>query len=255
MRTYLYLSMTPESLVASMLPPEEFGNYLAVGTRKSAHGHPLYFDLQQGFQSGDFDLKYAAEHCVPHPDGQPKHSVYLAVYRVLERIPLAALGSLWLASAKGKVLELKQTDALPEFSDRYYLYQELCPVHPLIASKLAPGKFTCFITNPTRPLTLPRICFVDLDLGEMAMDPEHGQPRELYYPDYYWHLHGCLLELQSYKHKHTKTIDRGHPQHFPYHCIRHGFYVGDQQGLLHYRFPSLGELEGKHSLWWRSVHH
>ncbi len=34
--TYLYLSMTPESLVASMLPPEQFGNYLAVGTRKSA---------------------------------------------------------------------------------------------------------------------------------------------------------------------------------------------------------------------------
>ena len=29
--TKLYLSMIPEALVASMLPPEEFGRYLAVG--------------------------------------------------------------------------------------------------------------------------------------------------------------------------------------------------------------------------------
>ena len=35
MRRYLYFSMSPESLVASQLPPEEFGRYLAIGTKKS----------------------------------------------------------------------------------------------------------------------------------------------------------------------------------------------------------------------------
>ena len=34
MRTYVYLSMTPESLVASQLPPEEFGAYMAVGVKE-----------------------------------------------------------------------------------------------------------------------------------------------------------------------------------------------------------------------------
>jgi len=33
METYLYLSLIPESLIASQLAPEEFGNYYAVGTR------------------------------------------------------------------------------------------------------------------------------------------------------------------------------------------------------------------------------
>jgi len=77
MRTYLYLSMTPESLVASQLPPEEFGAYMAVGTRKSAHGQVIFFDLQEGFQSDQFDLAYTAEHCIPHANGQAKHSLYL----------------------------------------------------------------------------------------------------------------------------------------------------------------------------------
>ena len=33
MDIYLYLSLIPEALIASMLPPEEFGTYLAVGTK------------------------------------------------------------------------------------------------------------------------------------------------------------------------------------------------------------------------------
>jgi hypothetical protein len=175
----------------------------------------------------------------------------LAIYRVLERIPLAALNDLWLVTAKGKVLNLKQGTVLPKFSESYYLYQEVCPVHPLIASTLAPPQFACFITDPRKPLYVPRICFIDLDLGEMSVDPEHGHPRELYYPDHYWHLRECLLELKTSEGKHTKTVDRTHPQHFPYHCIRNGVFVGDQEGLLYYPFPTRAELEGKYYYWWQ----
>lgn len=253
MRTYLYLSMTPESLVASQLPPEEFGMYMAVGTRKAAHGQVLFFDLVEGYQSEAFDQRYLAEHCIAHDDGQPKHSLYLGIYRVLERVPLAAINSLWLTSAHGQSLELKATQQLPEFADQYYLYQELCPVHPLIASKLTPPEFATFITRPDKPLYVPRLCFLDFDLGEMGTDPEHGKPNTLYYPDPFWHLRGCLLELKADQRKHTKTVDRLHLQSFPYHCIKHGFYLGDQSGMLFFRFPTRVELEGKHYLWWRST--
>jgi len=253
MRTYLYLSMTPESLVASQLPPEEFGMYMAVGTRKAAHGQVLFFDLVEGYQSEAFDQRYLTEHCIAHDDGQPKHSLYLGIYRVLERVPLAAINSLWLTSAHGQSLELKATHQLPEFTDQYYLYQELCPVHPLIASKLTPQEFATFITRPDKPLYVPRLCFLDFDLGEMGSDPENGKPNTLYYPDPFWHLRGCLLELKADQRKHTKTVDRLHLQSFPYHCIKHGFYLGDQDGMLFFRFPTRVELEGKHYLWWRST--
>ena len=163
---------------------------------------------------------------VAHPDGRPKNSLYLSIYRVLERVPLTAIKSLWLASERGKVLELTPSATLPDFSVQYFLYQEICPVHPLIASRLAPPAFAEYITRPNKPLYVPRICFLDIDLAEMATDPEHGKPRELYYPDHYWHLRGCLLELRDSQTKSTKTVDRSHAQHFPYHCIKHGFYVG-----------------------------
>jgi len=253
MRTYLYLSMTPESLVASHLPPEEFGMYMAVGTRKAAHGQVLFFDLVEGYQSEAFDQQYLVERCIPHDKDQPKHSLYLGVYRVMERVPLEAINSLWLTSAHGHSLELKPTRQLPAFDDKYYLYQELCPVHPLIASKLAPHEFATFITRPDKPLYVPRLCFLDFDLGEMANDPENGKPNTLYYPDPFWHLRGCLMELQADKRKHTKTVDRLHLQSFPYHCIKNGFYLGDQGGVLFFPFPARVELEGKHYVWWRST--
>jgi hypothetical protein len=247
--------MIPESLVASMLPPAEFGKYLAVGTRKSAHGRAMFFELKDDFRSDEFDLDYAAQRCVAHADGRPKNSLYLSIYRALERVPLAAIDSLWLASEHGKSLELRPAAAPPDSTDAYYLYQEVCPVHPLIASKLGPRQFAEFITRPNKPLCVPKICFVDIDLGELATDPEHGTPRELYYPDHYWHLRGCLLELKASQTKDTKTVDRTHLQHFPYHCIKNGIFVGDQTGLLYYPFPKYGELIGKYYEWWHSTHH
>jgi len=43
MDMYLYLLLFPESLVASMLGPPEFGAYLATGTRKRAREQAMYF--------------------------------------------------------------------------------------------------------------------------------------------------------------------------------------------------------------------
>lgn len=255
MDIYWYLSMTPESLVASMLPPEEFGTYLAIGTHQSTHGQAIFFDLELGEESREFDLSYAVEHCVPHPDGRPKHSLYIAIYRVLEKMPLQAIKSLWLATEKGKVLELRQAPLLPEFPGKYHLYQELCPVHPLVASSCAPAQFCRYITDPRRPFFVPKLCFVDLELAGLADDPEHAEPRDLYYPDHFLHLRECLLELKQAPQKRTKTIDRLHPACLPYHCIRHGMFVGDQEQILYYPFPSRAELEGKYYYWWRRSAH
>lgn len=42
---FLYLSATPEALIASGLEPEKFGSYLAVETQKRARGQALFFEL------------------------------------------------------------------------------------------------------------------------------------------------------------------------------------------------------------------
>jgi len=249
MATYFYLSMVPESLVASMLPPEEFGAYLAIGTRKRSQAQAIFFDLKGEFPSDHFDFSLATKRCIPHSDGQPKHSLYLGIYRVLEHVPLEVINNLWLVVPTGQALELKPGSIPPEFSGKYHLYQEICPVHSLIASLLTPDKFCQFITDPARPVFVPRICFVDLELAELAVDPHGDLPTNLPYT-HLDHVRDCLLELEG-NNKYIKTVDRIHPQEFPYRCVKSGFFLGNQKGMLYYPFPSRKELESKYYPWWR----
>ena len=250
MKTYMYLSMIPESLVASMLPPEEFGTYLATGTRKRPHGAAMFFQINEGFTSDYFDLSDLPRRCVPHADAQPKHSVYLGIYRVLEHMPLEAIGSLYLVTAHGRVLELARGEALPGPSGKYHLYQEICPVHPLIASSLDPEGFCRLITDPTRPISVPRICFVDLQLSGLADDPAHAPSGDLPYHNID-HLRDCLVELGRGDAKQTKTVDRISRQSFLFRSVRGGFFLGDQERMLCFPYPSREQLEGQYYRWWR----
>jgi len=252
MDRYLYLSLIPESLVASMLPPEEFGAYLATGTQKRPHGQAMFFQVKQEFQDEFFDLASVDERCVAHPDGQPKHSVYLAIYRVLEHVAPAALESLYLASAHGQVLEIQAGDAPPGSSGKYHLYQELCPVHPMIASSVAPADFCRLITDPARPIHVPRICFVELDLADLAEDPAGGAATGLPYPNVE-HLRNCLCELRPAGEKETKTVDRIGRRCLIYRSVESGFYVGDHEQVVCYPYPTREELESKYYQWWRCV--
>ena len=42
MTIHFYLSLIPEALIASMLSPEEFGNYYAVGSKKKSRGQAMF---------------------------------------------------------------------------------------------------------------------------------------------------------------------------------------------------------------------
>jgi hypothetical protein len=249
---YLYLSLIPEALIASMMPPEEFGSYLAVGTQKRTLGQAMFFSIEGLKKSDAFDLKEAERRCVPHPSGEPKHSVYLSIYRVLEQVPLAAVGQLYMVTPDGRVLALERGGEPPKSGRKYHLYQELCPVHPRIVSDKDPGQFVRHITSPGLTVRLPRLCFVDLRLGELAEDPERATIHDLPYHAIE-HLRDCLVELKRNPGKGTKTVDRNHPQSFPYRSVETGVYLGDAKELLFYPFPSLADLQSKYYEWWRSA--
>ena len=250
-KIYFYLLMTPEALVASMLPPAAFGIYLSVGTRKRSRGQAMYFNLKSDFQSDYFDLSDITKRCLRHPDGQPKRSVYLGIYRVLEHVPLEALDNLYLSTRDGRVLELPQGQMPSESGPAYHLYKDICPVHPLIASSRDPTEFCRFITDPSRAIYVPRICFVEMNLGKLAEEPQTVNGISLPY-HHLEHIRDCLLELRD-KGKVTKTVDRIEPLEYHYRCIKTGFFVGDRQGLLYFPFPSLSEMESIHHKWWRSA--
>lgn len=252
MAVYLYLSMIPEALIASMLPPAEFGAYFAVGTEKKARGQAMYFSVDPGFKSDWFPLSEMGRRCVAHADGRPKHSVYLSVYRALEHVPMSALDELSLATRDGRVLPIAPSRTLPAFPRKLHLYQEICPVDPRVVSALDPREFAAFMTDEKRSIRVPRIFFGELSLGELAADPAGGSVRDLPYPAIE-HLRDCLLELQKSPGKGTKTVDRMAPHDFPFRTVENGFYVGDARDFLFYPLPAEKELQSTHYVWWRSA--
>lgn len=254
MKKYLYLTVTPEALISSMLPPEEFGNYLAVGSKKRTRGQALFFEVDPDFKSDFFPNKETLieEKCVAHSDGTPKRSVYLSVYRVLEHTPLDKLKELYLVTDDGRVLGLKQQVFEKKEVCNLHLYQQFIPVSPRIASTLDPAQFMRFVTDTTRPVSVPKLIFAELKLHDLANDPAHAPLNDLPYPNID-HLRDCLVELLKKDDKKTKTIIRHFSGNLLYRTCKNGFFVGDQTSFLYYPLPSRNELEETYYSWWRSA--
>lgn len=253
MPTYLYLSLIPEALVASMLPPEDFGLYYAIGSAKRSRGQAIFFSLDRSkLSAADFPLDDIDSKCVPHADGSPKTSIYLSIYRVLERIPRDAMLALHLATDDGRVLTLEPTTFVPDGEDRTHLYQEFCPVNPRIVSRLNPAEFAAVLTDDAHNVHVPRIVFAELTLGNLKNDPDHRDIDNLPYPNI-GHLRDCLRDLASDPSKPTKTVLRQMTQEVLYRTIRNGFFVGDANGITSFPLPSRDQLEREHLAWWRSA--
>jgi len=251
---HIYLSATPEALIASMLPPLEFGEYLSTGTKKQNRGQAIFFEVDLAQIESLIDMESLNKRCVPHPDGKPKNSVYLSVYRVLEKIPLAALMSLYLTSDNGYTLELKKHsyDSAKKTKSQLHLYQELLPVNPLVASDLMPSAFLKRLTDGTIPIELPKLFFVDMKLGGLATNPLKGSTEYLPYINV-GHLRDCLEVLTGDYEKHMKTVLRIFSGSILYRTIESGFYIGSKDELYFYPFPTMAELEDTNYEFYRSI--
>jgi hypothetical protein len=253
MKKYLYLLLTPEALIGSQLPPEEFGNYLAVSTKKRNRGQAIFFEVNPELMDENFPRKRWEDDCIPHNDGTPKRSLYLSIYRVLEKMPLKALMNLYLTTDDGRVLGLEQSEYNPEGEEKgLHLYQQLCPVTPRIASKLNPFEFMHAITDTTRPVSVPKLIFVELLLNNLGTEPKTALIGNLPYSNID-HLRDCLIGLQTNPEKPTKTVMRFFQNDLLYRTCKNGFFVGSQTELLYYHFPSLEELEERQHAWLRSA--
>jgi hypothetical protein len=254
MNKYIYLTATPEALIASMLPPAEFGAYLSTGTKKRNKGQAIFFEVDLDQIEKLIDMDSLNQRCVPKADGKPKSSVYLSVYRVLETIPLVALKSLYLTTDNGYTLELKRSayDLSKEIKGKLHLFQELLPVSPLVASDLSPSAFLKRLTDGSIPIVLPKLFFVDLKLGDLAVNPLGGSVENLPYSNI-GHLRDCLEILRGEYEKHMKTVQRFFSGSLLYRTIESGFYVGAKDEIIYYPYPTLAELENINYEFFRSI--
>jgi len=253
MEHYYYLSLFPtEALIASQLTPEQFGFYMANGSRKGSAEKIIFAEIESGF--GDyFDWKYCEQKCSEHGNGNPKNSLYLSIYRVLEHIPLTQIGSLYLTTKDGRTLKLDKTEYQPPAKKQdFMIYQELCPVTPMVVSRLNPPNFAKLLTSKKQKIHLPKITFADLKLIDFA-DPEHtGNIGGLYDRNIH-HLLDCIKQVTSDDGKDTKILDRSHVESFSFNIIRNGIFIADEKELLYYHLPTIEEIKQIDYDWGRSA--
>ncbi len=251
MSVHLYLSLIPEALIVSMLPPEKFGQYYATGSQFKSKGQAMFFEIDLSFRSEAFNLDEAIARCVPHEDGSPHHSVYVSVYRVLENIPLSVIGKLYLSTAYGQTLGIDRKDVIPETKPCLHLYQDLAPVNSLIVSVMSPVEHynNSVSVSQKKFIQFPALCFVELELGELATNPETGAAHDLPY-SFIHHLREALIILHPTD-KTSKLVHRVHSLEFPYRMVKGGFYVGNGKELAFYAMPSHADLRRDHPSWWR----
>lgn len=252
MKPYLYLSLVPESLIASHLSPEEFGSYISVGSQKRSRGQAIYFKLTDAYtetQLKKLGLDANLGRTVGEP---PRRSAYLNIYRVLEQTPLDALESIHLTTDDGRVLHLKPSTYQPDLAPRFHLYQEFCPVSPRVISTLEPKAFAQEITDSTKAISLPALVFTELKLEGLAEDPE-AKAHNLPYTSIE-HMRDCMRELRAKPNKKMKTVVRNFHSDLLYRTLRGGFYVATTgNGFRYFPMPSREELETTFYPWWRSA--
>ena len=253
MSLHYYLSIFPiEALIASELEPSQFGAYMATGSKKGSAEQIIFVEVEGNF-GNDFDWKFAIEKCIPHPNGNPKHSVYLSIYRTLEQIPLEKLGSMYLTTRDGRTIGLEKDLYREEINgNKYYIYQELCPVTPVIASILDPEDYSNEITNSKRKIYVPKIVFTDMKIPDFE-NPEHSGNIGMFYDNKIPHILNCISSVTGDKGKKNKTIDRSHVESFSFQVIKNGIYIGDGKTLLSYKFPSVEDLKKIDYDWGRSA--
>lgn len=252
MGIHYYLSVFPlEALIASQLEPDQFGRYMSTGKKNGSFERIIFIEIE-GESDTAFDWEYARRRCIAHADGTPKNSVWLSVYRVLERVKRDRMRSMFLTTADGRTLEIAP-EALesPAEARSFYVYQELCPVAPMVVSGLDPQQFASFMTEISEPVGVPAIVFADIRALELdsLRDAHDTGP---VYDKNLGHLRECIQAIRSDPEKNNKNLERSF-QSFAYNIIDRGIYVGDATGALVYRVPSREDLRRYSYDWGRSA--
>ncbi len=249
MAYHLYLSVLPEALIASMLGPEEFGLYYAVHHEREARRAAIFYEIDPDFRSEHFNIEEGLRRCVLHPDGRPKRSVYISVYRVLEHIPMSSVQRMYLIGPEGESLQLDSCPDCPQTAANYHLYQEIAPTSSLVVSRLPPHAFfDLMVTDQSQLVSLPALCFMEQELGDLAKDPAHGSARNLPYVDLTY-MRECLLSLKDKSYP-VKIVYPTPRATFEYRTIKGGVYIGNRTGRLFFALPSEDEYRSQRFKWW-----
>ncbi len=257
---YLYCILHPNyALVASMLPPEEFGRHYNLGSSRFFHGQVVFAEVDSSYRHEYFNIEEILKGLKAKADGRPKRTKFIKTYRVLEHIELSAIKNLYITSVLGKVLELKPESQYDISHEKGFLrtYQEICPLRSVVLSFMDPPEFGKFITAENATKGAPKVFFTQIDLNidnfltQIEEDPFLVSP----IPNVHAHkLKSQILEMRARPEKRVKgiSLDSAFSQ-ISFLRLRTGFWFAHRDEFIYYPIPDHATLENDHYDWFRSL--
>lgn len=255
---YLYAIMHPNhALVASMLPPEDFGRHYTVGSSRYFHGQVIYAEIDVEYRNDFLRIEECLAELKPKPDGSPKRTKFVKTYRVLEHLDLGAFKDLYVTSSVGKVLRLEKAPYTREHKSGFLrTFQEICPLSMIVLSYMDPRQFGEYVTT-NEYKGAPRLLFtqIDLNVDQFLADLEHDSFMTSPLPNLHPHkLRDQIRELRANPRKGVKGISLDSAiGRISFLKLRTGFWVAERGDLLFYPIPSRDVLEHDHYEWYRSL--
>ena len=85
---HLYVIMWPNyALVASNLPPDEFGKHYTLGSSRYFHGQVVFAEIDPNYRNDFLKIDKYIDDVKPDASGTPKRTKFIATYRVLVHRP------------------------------------------------------------------------------------------------------------------------------------------------------------------------
>ena len=161
--------------------------------------------------------------------------------------------SLYLATNDGRVLELGKKESVNRSTGKkFWVYQELCPVRPLVVSAYDPVDFSVYMTHENVKVSVPRIAFCDLKVIDFDNLEDSGNLGATYDTNLE-HLKECIVQVSADHPKKVKNVERSHTDSFGYQIISSGIYIGRNDDVISYPMPPIEVLRKNHYDWARSA--
>ena len=158
-----------------------------------------------------------------------------------------------LTTRDGRTLELKPSDyKAPDASHDYFIYQELCPIDPVVVSSLDPQTFAKSICDSKNKIYVPKVIYADLKVINLDDEVNTGNIGRMYSKDKE-HLRECIEAVKGDPNKVTKTFTRTNVESFSFQVISSGVYVSDGKKVMMYKMPSVDEIKQTDYDWGRSA--
>ena len=244
---YLYVIMHPNyALVASMLPPHDFGKHYTLGSSRYFHGQVVFAEIEGDYRNDYFRIDRHLDEVKAKPDGSPKRTKFVSTYRVLEHVDLSAFKGLYVTTTMGLVLELERVPYDRDHRQGFIrTFQEICPLSTIALTYMTPQEFGSFITDPEQPKGAPKVL--------LERDSFHASPIPNVHPH---KLRDQVLELRSNPNKRLKGISLDSAfGRLSFLRLRTGFWIAEGDELLYYAIPDHETLEEEHYEWYRSLTH